>query len=204
MRLSTRFVFLAMTALTVSAVCAQDLRAVVEDGRKVILLPNGKWRFDASAARTKPPAPGGMLTYQPSAKKFSVAYSGDTWELMQVKDSDSASKRAFAHKTLPMYAMVIADEIPVSTAAVKNVILANARAGGAEPTVLLDKPVDIGGNAAGNIRFAVAHKGVEFEFVAYYFGSPDGNVQVSCYTAQSLFAKYENECKKFLDGLVIK
>ena len=205
MRLSTRLVFLTLAAWAASAACAQDLRAVVvEDGRQVILSPNGKWRFDTNATRAKAAVPGGMVTYQPSAKKFSVAYSSDTWDLMPIKENDSPSKRSFAHKTLPIYAMVIADQIPVSTAAVKNVILANARASGAEPTVLLDKPIDIGGNAVGSIRFAVAPKGVEFEFAAYYFGSPEGNVQVSCYTAQSLFAKYENECKKFMDGLAIQ
>lgn len=204
MRLSTRLVSLTLAALAVSAACAQDLRAVVEDGREVILSPDGKWRFDTSAAGARVSGSRGMQTYQPSAKKFSVAYSSDTWDLMPVKDSDSPSKRTFAHKTLPIYAMVISDEIPVSTAAVKNVILANARASGAEPNVLFDKPVDISGNAVGSIRFAVAPKGVEFEFAAYYFGSPEGNVQVSCYTAQSLFSKYENECKKFMDGLAIK
>lgn len=204
MRLSTRLVSLVMAALTVCSVGAQDLRAVVEDGRKVILSPNGKWRFDTNAARAKVPASGGMLTYQPTAKKFSAAYSSDTWDLMPIKDSDSPSKRTFAHKTLPMYAMVISDEIPVSTATVKNVILANARASGAVPTILLDKPIDIGGNAVGSIRFSIAPNGVEFEFAAYYFGSPEGNVQMSCYTAQSLFAKYESECKKFMDGLAIK
>jgi hypothetical protein len=204
MRFSTRLVSLAMATLAVSAVYAQDLRAMVEDGRKVILSPNGKWRFDTSAPRTEGVASGGMLTYQPSVKKFSLAYNSDSWNLMPAKDGDSPNKRTFAHKTVPIYSMVIADEIPASTSAIKNVILYNARSTGAEPTVLLDQQADVGGNSVGSIRFAVAPKGVEFVFSVYYFGSPEGNVQVTCYTAQSLYFKYEAECKKFMDGLAIK
>lgn len=204
MRFSTRLVSLAMATLAVSAVHAQDLRAVVEDGRKVILSPGGKWRFDISAPRTEGVIAGGMLTYQPLVKKFSLAYNSDSWNLLPVRDGDASNKRSFAHKTLPIYSIFITDEIPASTSALKNIILFNSRSAGAEPTVLLDQQTDIGGIPVGSIRFAVAPKGIEFVFSVYYFGSPEGNVQVSCYTAQSLYFKYEAECKKFMDGLTIK
>ena len=145
-----------------------------------------------------------MATYQPTVKKFSVVYNSDTWNLMPHKDGEAPNKRTFTHKTLPIYSMVISDEIPASTTAMKSVVLHNARSIGAEPTILLDQQTDIGGNPVGSIRFAIAPKGLEFVFSVYYFGGPEGNVQVTCYTAQSLYFKYEAECKKFMDGLAIK
>ncbi|MGP1684064.1 MAG: hypothetical protein ACTS8S_17225, partial [Giesbergeria sp.] len=204
MHFSTRLISFAIAGLAVSAVCAQDLRAVAEDGRKVLLSPNGKWRFDTSVGQAVPAPRGGMLTYQPAVKKFSVAYNSNEWTLMPPKDGEESNRRTFGHKMLPIYSVVIADEIPASTASLKAVILSNARATGSEPTVLLDKQTDISGNAVGSIRFAVAPKGIEFVFSSYYFGGPDGNIQVTCYTAQSLYFKYKAECKKFMDGLAIK
>lgn len=204
MHVSVRLVSLAMAALAVTAVGAQDLRAIVEDGRKVILSPNGKWHFDTSAPRPQAPATGGMQTLSTAVKKFSVAYDSDAWTLAAAKEGGVPNKRAFAHKTLPIHGMVIADEIPASNAAMRNVILHNARGVGSEPTVLLEQQTDIGGNAVGMIRFAVATTGLEFVFSVYYLGTPEGNVQVTCYTAQSLYHKHEAECKKFMDGLTIK
>lgn len=193
----------ALTAMLAIAggVAAKDLRAVAEDGRKVLLSADGRWRFDASSPAAVTPASDSP--YRPSAKQFAVAFNPSDWTLQPKRDEDGPIKRGFVHKSLPVHAWVIADEMPATTPTVKTVILTNAKNAGAETTVLLDEIIRIGGKEVGSMRMSAALKGMDFMFWTYYFADEAGNIQVTCFTAQALFYKYEAECRKFLSSLSI-
>lgn len=204
MRLLTTTLLIALsTAAALPAVSAQDLRAVTEDGRKVVLTPDGRWKFDSRAAAT-PVSLESTSPYQTAVKKFSVSFDSSSWVLVPRRDSDEVNKRQFRHKSLPLHAIVMADEIPARTEALRNIILSNAQSAGAATTVLLEQSREVAGKDVGSIRFVAAMNGLEFVFSSYYYGDSDGNIQVMCYTAQSLFFKYEGQCQQFLAGLVIK
>jgi hypothetical protein len=51
MSLFIRIFVIALATLMLPAIGAQDLRAVTEDGRKVVLSSDGKWKFDSSGVR---------------------------------------------------------------------------------------------------------------------------------------------------------
>lgn len=196
-------VLVAACAAAASWSHAQNLRAITEDGRKVILSPDGKWRFDASA-------PGSVTTpadtgspYRTLVKKISFKFDTNSWVMQPRKDGADVNKRNFQHKSLPLYGMVIADEIPVSMDAMKGLIVANARAAGATTTVLIDETKLLGGKNVGFIRMAASLNGIDFMFNTNYYGEAEGNVQVTCYTAQSVFHKYQEDCGKFIAGLTI-
>lgn len=97
-----------------------------------------------------------------------------------------------------MHAWVIADEMPAALPTMKTLILSNAKSAGAETTVLLDELVRVSDKEVGSLRMAAALKGMDFVFWTYYFANQDGNIQVTCFTAQALFYKYEAECRKLL------
>lgn len=46
-------------------------------------------------------------------------------------------------------------------------------------------------------------KGIPITYYGYYYGDKDGAIQVVGSTGQGLFAKYEAEFTKFLNGLEI-
>lgn len=201
--ISRNFIVATICMAVASIAAAQDLRAVTEDGRKVIISPDGKWRFDAGSL-SSPKSNESASPYQTAVKKFSVAFNPSDWNLIQKRDAEDANKRTFQHKRFPIFAMVIADEMPATTAALKSVILSNAKSAGASTTVLVDQLTDLGGKEIGALRFAAQMQGLEFVFASYYYADVDGNIQVICYTAQSLFFKFQGDCQKFLDGLSIK
>lgn len=204
MRLFIRPTIAVLIALAASALAAQELRAITEDGRKVLLSPDGKWRLDTRITTGQVSPSGSSSPYQPAVKKFSVAYDTRSWTLLPPKDADSPNMRTFQHKSLPVYAMVISDEMPGTAPLMREVILNNARSAGATPTVLLDDSDEIDGKLGGQIRFAASIKGMDFVFASRYYADADGNIQVTCWTGQSLFFKYQNECKQFSNGLSIR
>jgi hypothetical protein len=182
---------------------SQDLRAITEDGRKVLLAPDGKWRFDTSPA-SAPSSTNPVSPYQSAVQRFSVSFSPGDWTLVPKRDGDQGNKRTFRHRSLPIYAMVIADELPATTPVLKNIILSNARSAGATTTVLVDQSQDLRGKEVGALRFAASMDGLDFVFSSHYYADSDGNIQVMCYTAQALFFKYKGDCQRFLDGLTIQ
>jgi hypothetical protein len=180
---------------------AQDLRAITEDGRKVLLMPDGKWRFDKNTRAT----PAGQSPFITRVKNFSVNFDENYWVLQTPKPEEDFNKRVFKHRALPLYAMVIADEIPLETASMRDTILSNARSSGASIVVLKERSLEYKEKDVRSVRFAVSmREGMEFVFETHYYGSDIGNIQVTCYTAQSLFFKYEPDCQKFLSGLSIQ
>ena len=196
--------WLALAFTVPAAVAAEDIRAITEDGRRVLLSQDGKWQFDNSVPAPRKSAESLPSPYQTSVKRFSVAFNPADWSLMPKREADEANKRIFQHKRAPIFGMVIADEIPASTEALRQAILANARAAGATTTLLVDQTQELGGKEVGVLRLAASMQGLDFVFSTFYYGEGDGNIQVTCYTAQSIFHKYQADCQKFISGLTIK
>lgn len=169
----------------------RDEEAVLGAGRRAP-------RADARAgARAQP--------FQTSVKKITVNFNTNEWTLMPKREGEASNKRMFQHRSLPIYSMVIADELPASNESLKSAIFSNAASGGFTTTTLIDQSKQISGHQVGELRFAAANKsGMEFVFSSYYYADEDDNVQLMCYTAQSLFHKYQAECEKLLNGLAIK
>ncbi|MES2889803.1 MAG: hypothetical protein V4739_17555 [Pseudomonadota bacterium] len=203
MRRPLSWCLVALCFTTLPAHALPELRAVTEDGRKVILSSDGRWQFDSQSSAARRPLELSS-PYQTSVKNFSVAYNTSDWHLAPHKETEEINKRAFKHKKLPIYAMVIADEMPATTEAMKAVILSNAKSAGASTTVLLDQLQNVNGKEVGSLRFVANMQGLDFIFTTLYHADPNGNIQVMCYTAQALFHKYQANCQSFLDGLTIK
>jgi len=203
MRIFALKTLLVLITITGTAIAAQELRATTEDGRKVILSPDGKWQLNSN--QLAPSVQSDFSSpYQPAVKKFSLNFNTTEWTLPPKRDGGENNRRLFQHKNLPIVGMVISDEMPANTAVMKDVIIGNARQAGADILVLLDEMHHIGGKDVGSIRFSANMKGLEFLFSTYYYADQDGNIQVTCYAAQAQFSKYQSDCEKFLSGLVIK
>ena len=196
--------WLALAFISSSALAAEDIRAVTEDGRRVLLSQDGKWQFDNSVPGARKPTDTLSSPYQTAVKRFSVAFNTADWNLLPKRESDESNKRMFQHKRAPIYAMVIADEAPATTPAMKQVIFSNARSAGATTTVLVDQTQEINGKEIGVLRLAATMQSLDFVFSSFYYADGDGNIQVTCYTAQALFHKYQADCQKFISGLTIK
>ena len=95
-----------------SPLAAQELRGITEDGRKLILSPDGTWRFDKSAPAA---ASGSDSPYQAAVKRFSLSFNTSEWVMLPRREADGTAKRSFKHRTLPLYGMVISDEMPTVT-----------------------------------------------------------------------------------------
>jgi len=192
----------AIASLVSIHAAAEEIRAITEDGRKVILLADGKWKFDATKFPVVTSAQQPSV-YQSSVKRLSVKFKSDDWNLLPKREKDDTNKRVFMHRSLPIYGMVISDEIPASTDKMRSVIINNAQSASTAMSVILDETRQVSDTAVGHLRMVLSSSGLDYVFSNYYYADNDGNIQVVCYTAQPLFFKYQSECQKFMDGLTI-
>lgn len=197
--------FCLLSAICIPLAHAQEVRAITESGRRVILMPDGRWKYDARV-----PAPilaqAEQSPYQPVVRKFSVAFDTSKWVSVPKKNPDDEfNKKMFRHKTLPIFGVVISDELPATTENIRNLILMNAKApSGVDPVIVLDESRTVGGKTVGAMRFILNIGGVDFMFSNNYYGDNDGNIQIVCYTGQAVFHKYETDCQQFIGGLTIR
>lgn len=178
---------------------AGEMKAITADGRRVILGEDGRWRFDykASASRLQI----SDSPYRPAVKAFSVSFDTEKWVLVPVNSNEGVGKQTFRHRTLPLYAVVISDEIPVSKEVMRNLII--SKNGATDVKVLVDETKSLKGKEVGSMRFLANRDGIDFVLASYYYGDGRGNIQVMCWTGQPLFYKYQADCQSFLDGLSI-
>jgi hypothetical protein len=205
MRLTT-IVSLSITltaAIALPAMSAQNLRAIAEDGRKVILSPNGKWKFD-NTPQTALSTSDSASSYQTTVSRFSLNFDTSKWTLMPKQEEDPYTKRVFHHKSLPIVGIVAADQIPASKEALRNIILSNANSTATAMTILEERDLQAGDKTVGSIKFAATAKALDLVFLSIYHGDEDGNIQVSCISGQSVFHKYERDCQLFVSGIIIK
>ena len=203
-----RFRLLFSTLLVAAQFSAQaqaaDLHAVTEDGQRVILSSDGKWHIDKHAASSVPSL--SQSPYHTAVSSYTVAFDATQWIPAEKSGNDTEpTKKMFRHKSLPIYGMVIADEIAMTTDSLRNIIITNAdKAADTKTTVVLDETEDVKGKTIGSIRFIATKEKVDFLFATHYYASPAGNIQVVCFTSQSLFTKYAEDCKKFISGLTVE
>jgi hypothetical protein len=194
----------SLALLSMAATAATgDIRAMTEDGRKVILSTDGHWAFDTRANST-PIKPSGDSPFHSSVQAFSVSFDTSQWILSPMGSNDVANKRMFRNRSRPLFVAVVSDELPATTSALRNSIIASAKKNGGEVKVLVDETRSIKGKDIGYVRYFVNNDGTEFVFANLFYGDDRGNIQVACFTAQQLFFKYQDECQKFLDGLNIE
>lgn len=163
------------------------------------MFSDGKWKLDQGPS----PSAQQEAVFQSPVKRIVVKYRPEDWNLLPKRERDEFNKRTLAHRSLPVYGLIISDEIPATNDQLKSAIVNNAKSAATSVDVILDEPRQVRGTNVGHIRLMVAANGMEYVFSTYYYADGDGNIQLACYTARQLFFKYQSECQKLLDGLVI-
>lgn len=186
---------------------SQDIPAITDDGRKVILKKDGTWKFYSA---TKPAQTTSRGSYNKSDEatsmfkakgdKLLVWYNPVKWH--QKKSSDS-EKPTFIHKDGDVYGMVIAERFSMTPDALKEMAIKNAQNAAPDTKVVHEDNRIVNGKKVLCLRMEGTIEGVQFLYYGYYYAGKAGIVQLITYTAQNLYSEYESEMTEFLNGLVI-
>jgi hypothetical protein len=200
-------VVLALFALLLAAPLAAQETAVTPSGEKVILNPDGTWKYDTSRGGAKALPNEFVRPAIATAKeainrgKSTLYYDPKKWK---PKESDEAGRSAFVHVEGDGYAMVISERMEISLEALKNVAVVNARKVAPDVKITAEEKRRVNGKNLLALQMSGTIEGIPFAYYGYYYTGKEGTVQVIAFTTQNLLNEYRADFEDFLNGLAIE
>ena len=183
--------------------------ATADDGRKVLLYPDGTWRLavtapPASAAEGTFSKPADATTFLQAKKgPFGVWLNLDKWSQDAPGNPPDPNKISLTNKRGDAYASIISERIAVPMDSLKNIALENARAVAPDIRVVEDEKRIVNGKEVRRMKMEGTVQGIAFTFLGYYYGGQEGTLQVVAYTGGNLFSEYKADFDDLLNGTKI-
>lgn len=199
-------------AVCISGVpAAAQLRAITQDGRVVILQPNGTWRFveepragGSSVVKARPP--GATILLAGAQVPYGIWVDLSRWRVDQTRKTPlppGVERYEFSHLRGEAGAVVIAEATQVPPEAWKQIVLNNARREAADARITREERKVVNGAPVLALQYEGTGSMGPFVHYGYYYSGPRGAVQVVTYTFAPLFPQYQAELLAFLDGFVL-
>jgi hypothetical protein len=203
MRILAAIPLLLAVAPTASA--QAPTRATTEDGRKVLLFPDGTWKTQpASPAQTisgKAFARAAGATRRIELLRGGMALFVDPAKWSQAPSEDP-TKISFRHSTGEAYGMVVAERLAIPLARLKEIAISNAREAAPDVRVSFEESRRVNELEVLAMQMEGTIQDIPFTYYGYYYSGPQGSVQILTYTGSNLFGEYKAEFEDFLNGLV--
>ena len=178
-------------------------RATTEDGRKVLLYPNGKWKYAPTPARgriAQTYTRGTSATEGIDLLRGGMTLFVDPGKWKRTPSEDP-TKISFRHSTGEAYGMVVAERLAIPLPRLKEIAVSNAREAAPDVRVTLEEARRVNEIDVLAMQMEGTIQGIPFTYYGYYFSGPQGSVQLLTYTGSNLFAEYKPEFEDFLNGL---
>ena len=207
--------------------------AITQDGRKVFLYPDGTWKLAEQAqpqsspvvGNSSPgankPGPGnppvmgqnsnteGGNNSPVNSKVFVKAPQGefgvwvDQQKWTQNPSNNDPIKITFIHQGETSYAMIIGEKAHLSLDTLERAALINAKKAVPDITLLFKEKRVVSGKSVLCMQMTGTVQGTSFMYYGYYYGGPEGTLQVICYTTPQLFDQAKADFDELLSSITI-
>ncbi len=178
----------------------RPIRATTEDGKQVILNPDGTWRhFDALRTRYEK-SPSATQKIKAPFGDFAIWIDPAIWH--QSKEG-APGRLSFENLNGENYAMVVSERIPIQTESLDDIALSNVRDVDPNAKITLQEKRIVNGREVLCLQIEASNKNIPFTYYGYYYGGTSGTIQVVTFTVRSAFAKNEPASTQFLNGLEV-
>ena len=213
--LAIRYLLAAAVVLSAGVAVAQDaMRLRTNDGREVILSPNGTWQYapDTGGASAVAPnkAGGGKIIKRPANAtaaivtkrgNFVVWYDPNKWQQTPGESEGRVQLQLIGEDG---YALILAEGLGIPTASLKNIALANARRAAPDARIVLEENRKLGDKEVVLLQMKGTTQSIPFVYHGHYYGDNGGAIQVLTYTGENLLPKYLATFEELINGLEIK
>jgi hypothetical protein len=197
-----------IVASVIGVFAQQATTASTEDGRKILLYPDGTWRLlktpvsEPRTARSYRRPTEAKLFVKVPIGPFGVWINQQKWKQDAPVEED-ATKITFHHKKGGAYAMLIAERASIPIEKLKKIVLANTKEGAPDARVLSEERRTLNDKQVLCLKIGGTVQNIPFVYYGYYYGGSEGTLQVVTYTATNLFDEFKSDCEEFLNGTQI-
>jgi hypothetical protein len=187
----------------------QVLRAVTQDGRFVVLQPNGTWKYVEDGKAGGPPSPpaparppGATMLLAGRQVPYGIWVDQSRWRLNEPKQNMTA-EHEFVHASGQAGALIVAELTRVTPENWKQIVINNARREAPDARITREEKKTVNGVPVLLLQSEGTGSLGPFVYYGYYYTGPRGAVQVVTYTFSGTFEQYRADLTAFLDGFVV-
>jgi hypothetical protein len=189
---------------------AQTLRATTQDGRAVVLRPDGTWAYESAAQGTSAAPSDGQV---PKTATQSIAdpkvglkiwYDDHKWTASTTRKLNPEASISFFHAAGDAYAMVISERIQIPLSTLQEVSISKAKAAAPDLVVVERSMRTVNGKSVLHMQMNGTIKGIPFTYYGTYYSGEHGVVQFVTYTSQNLLKDYQQDFDDLLNGMTIE
>lgn len=182
------------------------VEATTQDGRQVMLEPDGTWKY-----ATKPRRLNGKVRAGPRGARLllagrEVAYGiwidPSTWRPQDTK-VNAAAEYEFVHVKGGGQAMVIAETTSVQPAAWKQIVLDNAKKVAPDARITREEGTTVNGVQVLLLQTEGTARDGPFVLYGYYYAGKQEAIQLITSTRPPLFEQYRADFVNLLNGFVL-
>jgi hypothetical protein len=130
--------------------------------------------------------------------RFAVFFDPGKWKETK---SDENGRKNFQHVDGDSWASIIFERSEISIDMLQEIALKNARGLAPDVKVIEQERRSVNGTDVRLMRFEGNARGFKFTFYGYYYGGPQGTVQLVTWTGQNIFEDVKPDLEAFLNGL---
>lgn len=186
--------------------------ALTEQGEKVILYPDGSWKYsstDEPALREIPVNTNKLVkpddaTFQVKSKSVpgaAIWISPKLWSFENGKGEDAAEYE-FNLRNEDAYGMMISEGIEIPLLSLRDIAIENARRAAPDLEIKEEEYRTVNGIKVLCLQMNATIRGIPFSYFNYYYSNKSGSIQLLTYTSATRFGAYRSRMEKLLNGLV--
>jgi hypothetical protein len=199
-------VLVCIFCLIITPIHSQDIKAKTEDGKEVILHPNGTWTY---LTTDEPQFPSPNIKPQSSKKlikgkrgAYGIWIDESKWRISEVRFNPMA-EFCFVHTAGEGYAMIIDDGIQMSLEQLKTIALENAKKAAPDVKITVEKKRFINNTEILYMQMGGTVQSIPFTYMGYYYTGEAGTIQIITYSAKDLIDEFESDFIDFLNGFEV-
>ena len=198
---------IALLAAFYSFAGAQDIRAVTEGGRSVLLHNDGTWSYVEAPQASISPArtfkvPDTAIGKVSSRKvSMSVFYDPNLWVVEKL--TDEIAEFRFQLGDSEVYAYLMAEAGTFGLSAVRSGIIANAKKAAESFEVTEEGSAIVNGVQVQTLKARASMQGIDVTFYLYYWSGPKGRVQLCGYASSADFDANFKAILDLMNGLTL-
>ncbi|MBW2715250.1 MAG: hypothetical protein JRD03_04200 [Deltaproteobacteria bacterium] len=133
-----------------------------------------------------------------------IGFDPSVWEMApRFPESSQETEFTLKHETGGAWALVITESTPMSIAALRYAILANAQRTDPDAKIVFEEDRIVNGTRVLCVEMAFAPNQIPITYFGYYWASDEGVVQVVTFAERHLFPRFKDDATALLNGLMV-
>ncbi len=199
------FIILICLIISGTQTYSQNIKATTQDGKEVVLLPSGTWKYaDPNVIKTgTKPATATKTVKSTIVKGFEYWMNGKKWAAAKKKDTENAEFQ-FTHTDGNCSIMIFTDKNFVTADSYAQQFLDGLHQSSPDAKVVSEEKRIVNGVETRFVSVDAIFDGMSFRYFVCFYSGKKGTTQLISYTAKDIFPEFEKEIVDFMYGFVVK